>query len=159
METEYTGDIVFPQNAGAADGICAAGGFLCRLENEEDIPGQFFQVCTGIVGQSQRYGGVAVMTAGVHHTGMYGSIGEGRDFCDGQGIHIGPEGHGFALSGIEESAHGSLGGFRYPAGETGKGAFYIGHGFGQTAVQFGDAVQSTAEVHNRHGGGSFRKNV
>ena len=63
------GNGIFFKNTAIANRFCATGGFLRRLENQQYVLGQKLFPADS-ASQFQKYGGVTVVTAGVHLTGM-----------------------------------------------------------------------------------------
>ncbi len=99
--------------------------------------------------QSQGHGGVSVVAAGVHGSGVAGGVGQAGGLLDGQGVHVRPEGHGLWFSGVQKGADARGDGGKGLQLEAGQGGADIGAGFRQTVVQLRDTVQGTAVFNHR----------
>ena len=147
------------QNAALAQPPGAAGGLLRRLEQEQHIPGQFRDMDGHIFGQGQRHGGVAVMAAGVHLSGMNGGIGQSGGLSHRQGVHIRPEGHSLQLSGVEKGTDAAGDGGGDGTAQRLQNRTDVGRGLRQLVIQLRNAVQGTAVIDDRHQHASFKGNL
>ena len=149
MQTEDARYPTFCQDAGITQGFGAAGGFLRRLEQEQHVAGQLSQMDGDILRQCQRHGGVAVMAAGVHETGVFRGRGQVCGFRYRQSVHICTEGYRLRFPRVKEGADaadrrcgdGTVQLFQRGAD--------VGDGFRQLPIQFRNPVKITAMVDNR----------
>jgi len=68
--------------------------FFCRLESQFHRAAQVFSHILENMGSRQHHGNMAVMTTGMHHTGIFAGKRKSRVFRNGQGIDIAPEQNG-----------------------------------------------------------------
>ena len=72
MEPVNCGRVLFLKDPRFADESCAAGGFLSRLKDDENVLRELrFETCYNL-SEPERYRHVAVVTAGMHFPGMRG---------------------------------------------------------------------------------------
>ena len=84
----------FLDHQGGAALLVLGRALLGRLEDELDVPLDLVLDVAEDHGRAQGDRGVDVVAAGVHHPGVEGLEGDVRRFLDGQGVHVGPDGHG-----------------------------------------------------------------
>ena len=118
------------QNAALTQALGATGSLLGGLEQEQYVSGQSGEVSGHIFRQGQRHGGVAVVAAGVHLSGIRGGVGQTGALCHRQGVHIRPEGHGFSFSGVKKGADAAGDGAGQDTAQRLQNRAGIGHGFG-----------------------------
>ena len=151
MQAEDAGNVMGFQNAALTQALGATGSLLGGLEQEQYVSGQSGEVSGHIFRQGQRHGGVAVVAAGVHLSGIRGGVGQTGALCHRQGVHIRPEGHSFRLPGVEKGTDAAGDGAGQGAVQRLQDRANISHSLGQLVVQLRDAVQSTAVVNNSMG--------
>lgn len=119
-------------------GATATKGFFGGLEDE--VEGAVEVLVGGeVFGGGQQDGGVAVMAAGMHATGVAGVVAEGVGFLHGQGIHVGADadaaGAVAAFEGADDASLAQAGGdFIAPFAQF---VGYQGGGAGLFETQFG----------------------
>jgi len=70
--------------------LAAAAQFLGRLEDDVDGAGEVARLGE-VAGRTEQHGGVAVVTAGMHHARVQRRIGQTGLLDDRQGVDVGPE--------------------------------------------------------------------
>ena len=96
-----------PEHPGGAQVLGPAGGLLRRLEYQQHIVGQVLFI-TQPPGQFQQNGHMAVMAAGVHAALVLRAVVHPVPLLNGQGIRIGPEGHGLLFAEIKIGTQGTF---------------------------------------------------
>ena len=137
-------DRKLPKDAGPADIQGAAGGFLRRLEYQQDVVGEILEIFVDPLGEGQKHCHMPVMPAGVHFSRMDGTEGKAGFFLDGQGVHIAAEGGGGRLACVKKGEDRVSARLDDPAAQAGQLRKNIGPGFGQLVAQLRDTVQRTA---------------
>lgn len=85
----------------------AAATFFRRLENQVQGAGKRRVLCQIARGR-QQHGGVAVMTAGVHHAAVGAGIGQSGDFFNGQRVHVGTQAERFPRAALQSGDNAGL---------------------------------------------------
>ena len=93
---------------------------------------------------------MSVVAAGVHTALVGGGVGHLVLFQNGQRVGIRPEGDGILPAKVKEGAQGAFHGGENRTVQPLQGAFQIGHGPGQAAVQLGNPVQRPAVINQLH---------
>ena len=149
MQAKHRLHLVFFQHSGIADDFRAAGGFLCRLKNQQNVPVQV-RFAAETTGQFQQNCHMAVMAAGVHLSIMSRSIVRFTALKDGQSITIRPESNGLLRAKVKPGAQSPFHRGKYMATQSGQHQFQILHGFGQFPLQFRNPVQGPAVFDDLH---------
>ena len=76
-------------------------GLLAGLEDQLHLAVDLVLVLHQQLGRAQQHGDVAVVAAGVHHARVLAGEGQPGLLLHGQGIDVGPEGHGPALAAVQ----------------------------------------------------------
>ena len=149
MQSENSFHLILFENTGLADILGAAGGFLRRLEDQQNIVAQLFLFAQP-AGQLQQNGHMAVMTAGVHPAGMAGRKVQPGIFRNGQGIRIGAKSDGFLCPEVKPGTKCGLHGRKHFARQVFQCRTQIGHSLGQIPIQFRNPVQGPPICYDIH---------
>ena len=151
MEAKYPGNTAALQDPGPAQPLRPAGSLLGGLEQEQGVSRQLSKVRRRILRQSQGQGGMSIVPAGVHPSGVDRRIGQTGGLRHRQGVQIRPKGRRLCPPRVKKrtdaagNRRGDLSAQRIQY------RTHIRCGLRQAVVQFRDSVQAAAVIYDRRG--------